>query len=442
MNPINRSFSVWSIAAIGLAFVGCGQAPDPQFGLNQVLVVSNEVSSSYQQEIANVLAAMFGTPDEPFAMPESGLDQQKLTLAAGATWSDQGGVEHGLYRKHCVHCHGISGDGRGPTARFLNPYPRDYRQGTFKFKSTRLNAKPTEADLQRLMHNGVPGTAMPSFALLPPNEVDALIEYVKYLAIRGELEQALIQYVYYELGEEEVEGEDGEVKVERTPLDPAADAEQAEVVKEMLADVLASWEEAAEQVIEPAEDQLPGDDRTPEELAASVVNGRQLFFSGKGNCFSCHGPTALGDGQQTDFDVWAKQENEFKIATQQLADTVAERETQSDLDEDEQQRLERDRKLLAEREAVVATFYPIRNAIPRNLRQGVYRGGRRPIDIFHRVSAGIAGTPMPGLGAGEGSEAKLTDEEIWNLVDFVLNLPYEPLSNPQPALPINTDEVK
>jgi mono/diheme cytochrome c family protein len=292
------------------------------------------------------------------------------------------------------------------------------------------------------MHNGVPGTAMPSFALLPRNQVDALVEYVKYLSIRGEMEQALIQFVYDELGEEEVEAEDGTVTIERTPLDPAADAEQAEMIKELLAGILTSWEEAADQVIEPAEDNLPGDDRTPEELAASIARGRELFFTEKGNCFSCHGPTALGDGQQSDFDVWSKEQNEFKIATEQLAETVADRESQSDLDEDEQERLERDRELLAARQAVVETFYPIRNAIPRNLRKGIYRGGRRPIDIFHRISAGIAGTPMPGLGAGEGSTAKLTDEEMWSVVDFVLNLPYEPLSNPQPALPVNVDQVK
>jgi mono/diheme cytochrome c family protein len=305
MNSIHRQLSIWSIAASALALAGCGQAPAPQFQLNQVLLVTNETSPSYQQEIANVLAAMFGTPDEPFAMPETGLDQQQLTLAAGAAWSDEGGVEHGLYRKHCVHCHGISGDGRGPTARFLNPYPRDYRQGKFKFKSTVLNAKPTDADLHRVMHNGVPGTAMPSFALLPRNQVDALVEYVKYLSIRGEMEQALIQFVYDELGEEEVEAEDGTVTIERTPLDPAADAEQAEMIKELLAGILTSWEEAADQVIEPAEDNLPGDDRTPEELAASIARGRELFFTEKGNCFSCHGPTALGDGQQSDFDVWS-----------------------------------------------------------------------------------------------------------------------------------------
>ena len=32
---------------------------------------------------------------------------------------------------------------------------------------------------------------MPSFALLPPDEIEALVEYVKYLSIRGQMETAL-----------------------------------------------------------------------------------------------------------------------------------------------------------------------------------------------------------------------------------------------------------
>ena len=46
-----------------------------------------------------------------------------------------------LYMQHCLHCHGVSGDGAGPTAKFLNPRPRDYRQGIFKFKSTQAPIK-------------------------------------------------------------------------------------------------------------------------------------------------------------------------------------------------------------------------------------------------------------------------------------------------------------
>ncbi len=457
MKQISRNTVLLTAATTLVALVGCEQAPAPRFHLNPVVMVSNEISPEYQQEVANVLAAMFGTPDAPYALPESGLNQQQLTLAAGAAWSDKQGVDRGLYRKHCVHCHGINGDGRGPTARFLNPYPRDYRQGVFKFKTTYNPAKPTDADLRRVLNNGVPGTSMPSFALLTESEVDALLEYVKYLSIRGEMETKLAQYVYDELGEAEKEDEngdpvldeDGNPVMERPPFDPATDAEQGKVVKEILAEVLAPWQEVADQVINPAEDQLPADNRTDEEIGESIAKGRDLFYGTKANCFTCHGPTGLGDGQQTDYDVWSKEQKAFEDATIQLQESIVSQQKEiarlgregKETDEEEA-KLAADEALLALRQPVAHEFYPIRNAIPRNLRKGVYRGGRRRLDLYCRVSAGIAGTPMPGVGAASpGAQGTLTEEEIWNIVDYVLNLPYEPASNPQPALPWNSDQI-
>lgn len=436
----NHAFTSATLLALGA--LGCEQAPPPRFHANMLQMVANETSDGYQQEIANVLGAMFGTPDEPFAFPESGLNQNLLNLAAGSAYADEQGVSHGLYRRHCVHCHGISGDGQGPTARFLNPYPRDYRQGLFKFKSTYNPAKPTNDDLLRVLKNGVPGTSMPSFSLLSETELDALVEYVKYLAMRGEMEQKLIQYVYDELGEEEVEGEDGQIVIERTPLDPTANAEQADVIKELLGEVVAAWQEAGDNVITPVDEAIPADDRTPEEIAASIEKGRELFAGTRANCFTCHGPTALGDGQTTDFDNWTKEQKGFLDATVQLRESIAEREKSGELTDDERAQLERDRQLLAQREQVAASFYPIRNAIPRNLRKGVYRGGRRRIDVFARIHAGIPGTPMPGAGAAApGGQGTLTEEEIWNLVDYVLSLPYEPASGPQPALTANPEAI-
>jgi hypothetical protein len=96
---------------------------------------------------------------------------------------------------------------------------------------------------------------------------------------------------------------------------------------------------------------------------------------------------------------------------------------------------------LDQRQAVIATLLPPRNAIPRNLREGSYRGGRRPLDIFWRVSAGIAGTPMPAGGpATAGAQGTLTQEEIWQIVDYVHSLPFEPASRPQ-IRPVNVEAV-
>jgi mono/diheme cytochrome c family protein len=428
---VNRYFIV--VPGLFLLFTGCEQSQPPEFRSNMVQIVSLETAPAYQQEIADVLGALFGTPDEPFAMPETGLDQNQLKLAAGPAWSGEEGAVHGLYRKHCVHCHGITGDGRGPTARFLNPYPRDYRAGTYKFKSTYNASKPTDKDLHAVLYHGVPGTAMPSFALLPSSEIETLLEYVKYLSMRGQMETELINYVA-----EELEGEDGE----RIPFDPAHDQEQREVIQEILAEIASDWTAAAENVIQAEEAQLPQENRTAEEIAASVDLGRALFYGNKANCLKCHGPTALGDGQRDDQDIWNKSNKKFQDDTALLSERVNETQGTSDLDEAGRERLATEVKTLALRETVATRLYPVRNSIPRNLRKGIYRGGRRPLDIYRRVHAGIPGTPMPGSGpASLGAKGTLTDAEIWNLVDYVLSLPYEGPSQPQRALPVNAQHI-
>jgi mono/diheme cytochrome c family protein len=84
---------------------------------------------------------------------------------------------------------------------------------------------------------------------------------------------------------------------------------------------------------------------------------------------------------------------------------------------------------------------PLRHAIPRNLREGVYRGGRRPLDLFWRIAAGIRGMPMPGIGpAAQGAQGTLSQQEIWQIVDYVQSLPFEPASQPQKR-PINSAPV-
>ncbi|MEM9660647.1 MAG: cytochrome c, partial [Planctomycetota bacterium] len=337
----------------------------------------------------------------------------------------------GLYRKHCVHCHGVNGDGRGPTGRFLNPYPRDYRPGVYKFKSTYGGSKPTDADLHRVLVNGVQGTSMPSFALLPSAQVEALVEYVKYLTMRGELETKLADFVYNELGMEEVEDDqgnevldrNGEPVMRRMPFNPAKDQEQREVVMELLAEVVEEWDAAADQVIVPEEAEIPVDGRSAEELAKSIAIGRQLFYnSKKGNCMQCHGPTALGDGNLANLDVWNEKVKTYLSGTDRLAESIADQAAR-DLSDEDWARLERRRAALAEREEVAATLYPVRAIHPRNLRSGIYRGGRRRIDIFHRIHAGINGSGMPGVGgAAPGAQGTLSEEEIWHIVDYVMSL--------------------
>ena len=377
---------------------GCTRTDPPRFHLNVLDMDQQEVPTAQQQVIADVLEAMYGTPDEPYVLAETKLDLKKIEMAAGPVWSDADGRARGLYRQHCAHCHGTTGDGAGPTAMILDPYPRDYRQGIYKFKSTERGARPTGADLERIVRLGVPGTAMPSFDLLPDADVDALVEYVKYLSMRGETERALVTAVL-DLGEGEP-----------LPL------ERGTLVDEVLQPVAERWHTANEAMIA-----LP--EKPNVELAASVAKGRELFYGTRANCVKCHGPSALGDGQITDFDDWNK-------PLAELARTLGTERDQ--VDEDKKLSPEDRQKALARIEqlsALLETALPPRTIRPRNLRLGIYRGGRRPIDLYRRMHAGINGTPMPGVGpSGPGAQGTLQPDEIWQLVDYVRSLPYEPAS--------------
>jgi len=374
------------------ALAGCTKSDPPSFHLNVLDLEQQEVAPEQQKVIATVLEAMYGTPNTPFVLSETKLDLTKIERAAGPVWSDEHGRREGLYRRHCGHCHGTTGDGMGPTASILNPYPRDYRQGKFKFKSTERAAKPTDADLKHILYQGIPGTAMPSFALLPDDELDALVEYVKYLSMRGETERALVAAVV-DLGEGE------KLSLERSTL-----------VDEILQPIAESWATAGEAVIA-----IPA--RPETKLADSINQGRELFYGNRAACVKCHGPSALGDGQTNDYDDWDKPLAELARSLE-TADASPEGERSVDV------RL-RDARIASLLDMVL----PPRPIHPRNLRAGVYRGGGRPIDLYRRIHAGINGVPMPAVGpSAPGGQATLKSEEIWHLVDYVRSLPYEPIS--------------
>lgn len=295
-----------------------------------------------------------------------------------------------IYRNQCMHCHGASGDGNGPTAPFLWPHPRDYRLGVFKFTSTSgsgPDSKPTRADLRRTLHEGIPGTSMPAFkTLLTDREIEQVIDYVMFLSIRGESERNLIYLA--------MDVEDKNAQEELTE-------EQVEMATML---VFQRWQAAEDNVINP---KVPRSPATPE----SIARGRQLFLGEKGlQCFGCHGLNAKGNGESfVSYDlfkhaVFDGNPDPAKVEALKKAADEAQKKWGDDWGD------------------------PLR---PADLTRGVYKGGRRPIDIFWRIAKGINGTPMP---AHLGSQLQ-TDQEVWDLVNFVLTLPYEPdlLKGAQPV---------
>ena len=115
----------------------------------------------------------------------------------------------------------------------------------------------------------------------------------------------------------------------------------------------------------------------------------------------CHGPSQLGDGQTSDWDKWTKEgpvELEKRIAA--LRDSLGK-------SSGEERRRTADNLAVCQ-EALAHDTLPIRNAIPRNLRLGIYRGGRRPLDLYRRAFSGINGTPMPA------APGVIKPEQVWN----------------------------
>lgn len=356
--------AAWLIArAIFIAaapfLAGCSAPDAPRFRLNTEGRDPAEIRPARKEAILDALEQLFGTPDEP-KVPEGGdLQRELLQMAAGPIGSDAQGNQWGLYRQHCAECHGLSGDGAGPAAAVLNPYPRDFRNGLFKYTRTTYGAKPVWEDLDWALRRGNPGTSMPSFDTLPGREIAALIEYVKYLSIRGQTELYLL-----ELEEDEYD-----------PLD------MDRVIEEGVLWTAGLWGEAGGQVV--AAPRPPPTD-TPRRLAASVATGRAFFLSENAKCYQCHGPEGRGNGEQSAlYDDWNKEKINKDPSWFQL---------------------------------------PLQRLRPRDFTQGIFRGGDRPIDIYWRVHTGINGTPMPPAGPGPGSAGAFTAEEIWHLVHYVRSL--------------------
>lgn len=391
----------------GLALLaGCGQPPEPKFVLNER---TRELIPEARALVAGTLEENFGTPNNLVAWERFPIDYGKPLPDGEVDRRHPDRAESGwrllegrrLYMQHCVHCHGTSGDGAGPTSAFLNPRPRDYRQGVFKFKATQGALKPSRADLVRILEQGIPGTYMPSFVLLGDEQLKLLADYVRWLSCRGEVELKLYQQMAAAGAQQkDVSQRVTEEKAKRS----AVVAEVMETINEELADMVA---EAAGDV---AEAWTAGED--PENIIvpkskrsvptkASLARGREIFLGDKTKCADCHGPTGRGDGPQTE---------QF----QPVPNTTPERKYE------------------------VAGLHDIWgfHQQPRNLTRGVYRGGRRPIDIFRRVHSGINGTQMPGFSTS------LTEEQMWDLVNYVLSIPFDGKESAYPTdLPESENKV-
>lgn len=343
----------WDTTAPGQLDVHIAHLSDPEIG-GKTLDPA-KLSDKERDQLAAVLTEIFGTPAAPKVFLKDADEDVKNRLADLKL--DETTLKHGskVYRQHCMHCHGVAGDGRGPTGPWVNPTPRDYRQGLFKFISTDVhvnNRKPRREDLRRTLERGIEGTSMPSFGLLEESEKEALVSYVIHLSLRGECERYTMEPILDGSGLEE-----GSVR---------------EHVVALLGEFLKAWADSNAKGIDPGA--YPYKENDPDHLQASIRRGFALFTDPRGSasCINCH----VDFGRQAPFryDKWG---------------TLVR---------------------------------------PANLTAGVYRGGRRPIDLYWRIRGGIDPSQMPRADFDDKTANKEqwrdNADPYWDLVNFVQALPY------------------
>lgn len=226
------------------------------------------------------LIGTFGTP----AAPKIEQDGNPAPLGLTAESLAEGSR---LFRRHCVHCHGLAGDGQGPSGVMIHPRPRDFRRGAFKFVTTGDGGKPRRADLARTLRDGLRGSAMPAFGLLPEQERDRLAGFVVYLSLRGQVEFQTLAA----LGAE-TEGETG------------TDGDVTGFARERLRSIVRHWEKAEAAPGGPPAP-TPTDDagkQSPDHLE-SIRRGFELFTApGGAGCLTCHADYGRKPGYR--FDIW------------------------------------------------------------------------------------------------------------------------------------------
>jgi mono/diheme cytochrome c family protein len=412
-----------------------------------------------RKELEALLEKAFGTPAKPTINPvELGIDAKDLaelklddaTLAKGST----------RYRIHCLHCHGVPGDGRGPTARWINPHPRDFRAGVFKFQSVDRNKgadSPTRADLLRTLRQGIEGTAMPSFVILDDDDLESIVSYVIHLSLRGQVEVDTMKTSF------ELDSETKELKAAAPEegLSAVAASVKRFGAKRFNGGWLLSSKPAS--LIKVEEYHL-----TPDQFAASVRRGQQIFTSKisaefKKEYYDDRRPAALNAAKTTaraaklaeaeDLLIAEAEDKAVKEAKAKKADLTDEEiaKIKESVDQDKIKKgvdqksifamVEKDLpkiEKLAEKE-IDDRFNKVAGVQctschndygrqakfkfdgwgtlvrPNNFTQGVFRGGKRPVDMYYRIHSGIPGSEMQAFG----DTFKGQEKYIWDLVNFV-----------------------
>ena len=106
-------------------------------------------------------------------------------LFASPSWAGDAAAGEVIFVTNCATCHGTGGKGDGPVGAALNPAPRDFTQGDFKFDTDNDGKPGTDVDIKNVVANG--GAAYGGSPLMAPwptlsdEDVSNVIIYIRSL---------------------------------------------------------------------------------------------------------------------------------------------------------------------------------------------------------------------------------------------------------------------
>ena len=106
-------------------------------------------------------------------------------LAPSLAHADAAAGKALFVKTNCNSCHGMEGKGDGPVAAALDPKPRNFTVGDFKFDANKDGKKGTPADLTLVIKQGA--AAFGGSAMMMPNpglsdaDIAQIVSYVKSL---------------------------------------------------------------------------------------------------------------------------------------------------------------------------------------------------------------------------------------------------------------------
>ncbi len=108
-------------------------------------------------------------------------------LLVGGNALAAGNAENGntLFQANCATCHGTGGKGDGPVGQALQPPPRDFTVGDFKFDTDGDGTPGNDSDLTNVIKQGAGAFGgsplMAPWGHLPDSDIADMIAFIRTL---------------------------------------------------------------------------------------------------------------------------------------------------------------------------------------------------------------------------------------------------------------------